>query len=235
MTTDRMLNIVLIIPALNEELGIAAVLNGLPSSIFSDIVVCDNGSTDRTAEIASSNGATVVFEPRRGYGSACLCALAYLKGKNYSDPIDLVVFLDADHSDNPSDIRAILQPFEDKKVELVIGSRVLGERETDALLFHQRFGNLLATALIRLFYGVRFTDLGPFRAVRWNALLALDMKDIDFGWTVEMQVKAAKNKWVCVEVPVNYRKRLGQSKISGTIKGSILAGYKIIWTIFKLL
>jgi glycosyltransferase involved in cell wall biosynthesis len=198
-------------------------------------VVCDNGSTDKTAEIASSNGASVIFEPRRGYGSACLCAISYLKNKNYPDPIDLVVFLDADYSDNPSDIHAILQPFEDKKVELVIGSRVLGEREAAALLFHQRFGNLLATMLIRLFYGVHFTDLGPFRAIRWNTLLALNMEDIDFGWTVEMQVKAAKNKMVCVEVPVNYRKRLGESKISGTIKGSILAGYKIIWTIFKLL
>lgn len=235
MTTYRKQNIVLIIPALNEELGIAAVLKGLPPSIFSEIVVCDNGSTDRTADVASSNGATVVFEPRRGYGSACLRAISYLKNNNYSDPIDLVVFLDADHSDNPADIYAIIQPFDDKKVELVIGSRVLGERETDALLFHQRFGNLLATTLIRLFYGVRFTDLGPFRAIRWNTLLALNMEDIDFGWTVEMQVKAAKNKLVCVEVPVNYRKRLGKSKISGTIKGSILAGYKIIWTIFKLL
>jgi hypothetical protein len=164
-----------------------------------------------------------------------LRAISYLRNKNYSDPIDLVVFLDADHSDNPLDIYAILKPFDDKKVELVIGSRVLGERETNALLFHQRFGNLLATTLIRLFYGVRFTDLGPFRAIRWNTLLALNMEDIDFGWTVEMQVKAAKNKMVCVEVPVNYRKRLGESKISGTIKGSILAGYKIIWTIFKLL
>jgi glycosyltransferase involved in cell wall biosynthesis len=235
MTTYRKQNIVLIIPALNEELGISAVLKGLPPSIFSEIVVCDNGSTDRTAEIASSNGATVVFESRRGYGSACLRAISYLKNKNHSVPIDLVVFLDADHSDNPSDIFAILKPFDDKKVELVIGSRVLGERETDALLFHQRFGNLLATTLIRLFYGVRFTDLGPFRAIRWNTLLVLNMEDIDFGWTVEMQVKAAKNKMVCVEVPVNYRKRLGESKISGTIKGSILAGYKIIWTIFKLL
>ena len=122
-----------------------------------------------------------------------------------------------------------------KEVSVAFVSEILGESETDALLLHQRFGNLLATMLIRLFYGVRFTDLGPFRAIRWNTLLALNMEDIDFGWTVEMQVKAAKNKLVCVEVPVNYRKRLGESKISGTIKGSILAGYKIIWTIFKLL
>jgi hypothetical protein len=118
---------------------------------------------------------------------------------------------------------------------MVIGSRVLGKREDDALLFHQQFGNKLATTLIKWLYGVNFTDLGPFRAIRWSALLALNMQDIDFGWTVEMQVKAAKNRWTCLEVPVNYRKRLGKSKISGTIKGSFMAGYKIIWTIFKLL
>jgi len=228
-------NIVLIIPALNEELGIEAVLKGLPSSIFYKIVVCDNGSTDRTAEVAAQLGATVIFEPRRGYGSACLAAMAYLKNNKRTHPIDLVVFLDADNSDNPADIFEILSPFEKKEVMMVIGSRVLGKREDDALLFHQQFGNKLATTLIKWLYGVKFTDLGPFRAIRWSALLALNMQDIDFGWTVEMQVKAAKNRWTCLEVPVNYRKRLGKSKISGTIKGSFMAGYKIIWTIFKLL
>jgi len=228
-------NIVLIIPALNEELGIEAVLKGLPPSIFYEIVVCDNGSTDRTAEVAGQFGATVIFEPRRGYGSACLAAMAYLKNNKRTHPIDLVVFLDADNSDNPADIFEILSPFEKKEVMMVIGSRVLGKREDDALLFHQQFGNKLATTLIKWLYGVKFTDLGPFRAIRWSALLALNMQDIDFGWTVEMQVKAAKNRWTCLEVPVNYRKRLGKSKISGTIKGSFMAGYKIIWTIFKLL
>jgi glycosyltransferase involved in cell wall biosynthesis len=228
-------NIVLIIPALNEELGIEAVLKGLPPSIFYEIVVCDNGSTDRTAEVAAQLGATVIFEPRRGYGSACLAAMAYLKNNKRTHPIDLVVFLDADNSDNPADIFDILSPFENKEVMMVIGSRVLGKREDDALLFHQQFGNKLATTLIKWLYGVKFTDLGPFRAIRWSALLALNMQDIDFGWTVEMQVKAAKNRWTCLEVPVNYRKRLGKSKISGTIKGSFMAGYKIIWTIFKLL
>jgi glycosyltransferase involved in cell wall biosynthesis len=228
-------NIVLIIPALNEELGIEAVLKGLPSFIFYEIVVCDNGSTDRTAEVAAQLGATVIFEPRRGYGSACLAAMAYLKNNKQTNPIDLVVFLDADNSDNPADIFEILSPFEKKEVMMVIGSRVLGKREDDALLFHQQFGNKLATTLIKWLYGVKFTDLGPFRAIRWSALLALNMHDIDFGWTVEMQVKAAKNRWTCLEVPVNYRKRLGKSKISGTIKGSFMAGYKIIWTIFKLL
>ena len=228
-------NIVLIIPALNEELGIEAVLKGLPPSIFYEIVVCDNGSTDRTAEVAAQLGATVIFEPRRGYGSACLAAMAYLKNNKQTNPIDLVVFLDADNSDNPADIFDILSPFEKKEVMMVIGSRVLGKREDDALLFHQQFGNKLATTLIKWLYGVKFTDLGPFRAIRWSALLALNMQDIDFGWTVEMQVKAAKNRWTCLEVPVNYRKRLGKSKISGTIKGSFMAGYKIIWTIFKLL
>jgi len=235
MTPNLRPNIVLIIPALNEELGIAAVLKGLPPSIFYEIVVCDNGSTDRTTEVAAQLGATVIFEPRRGYGSACLAAIEYLKNKNKINPIDLVVFLDADNSDNPADIFEILSPFEKKEVMMVIGSRVLGKREDDALLFHQQFGNKLATTLIKWLYGVKFTDLGPFRAIRWTALLALNMQDIDFGWTVEMQVKAAKNKWTCLEVPVNYRKRLGKSKISGTIKGSFLAGYKILWTIFKLL
>jgi glycosyltransferase involved in cell wall biosynthesis len=235
MTPNLRPNIVLIIPALNEELGIVAVLKGLPPSIFYEIVVCDNGSTDRTTEVAAQLGATVIFEPRRGYGSACLAAIEYLKNKNKINPIDLVVFLDADNSDNPADIFDILSPFEKKEVMMVIGSRVLGKREDDALLFHQQFGNRLATTLIKWLYGVKFTDLGPFRAIRWTALLALNMQDIDFGWTVEMQVKAAKNKWTCLEVPVNYRKRLGKSKISGTIKGSFLAGYKILWTIFKLL
>ena len=201
MSENNSQNIVLIIPALNEESGISAVLQALPPAIFSEIVVCDNGSTDKTAEVAAKGGATVI----------------------------------ADNSDHPSDIIKILKPFEKKEVMMVIGSRVLGEREKDALLFHQKFGNLLATSLIKWLYGTHFTDLGPFRAVRWNALISLNMQDIDFGWTVEMQVKVAKNKWSFVEVPVNYRKRLGKSKISGTFKGSILAGYKILWTIFKLL
>jgi len=235
MSENNSQNIVLIIPALNEESGISAVLQALPPAIFSEIVVCDNGSTDKTAEVAAKGGATVIFEPRKGYGSACLAAIAYLKNKIQTQAIDIVVFLDADNSDHPSDIIKILKPFEKKEVMMVIGSRVLGEREKDALLFHQKFGNLLATSLIKWLYGTHFTDLGPFRAVRWNALISLNMQDIDFGWTVEMQVKVAKNKWSFVEVPVNYRKRLGKSKISGTFKGSILAGYKILWTIFKLL
>jgi glycosyltransferase involved in cell wall biosynthesis len=198
-------------------------------------VVVDNGSTDRTADIAIQAGATVIVEPRKGYGSACLAAISYLEHKFGSEYIELIVFLDADHSDDPTDIHAILEPFKQDDVSLVIGSRVLGKREADALLFHQQFGNLLATTLIYWFFGKKFTDLGPFRAIRWSALLALNMQDIDFGWTVEMQVKAAKYHWKCIEVPVGYRKRIGKSKISGTLKGSILAGYKILWTIFKLL
>jgi hypothetical protein len=146
-----------------------------------------------------------------------------------------VVFLDADNSDDPSDLIDLLKPFEKKEVMMVIGSRVLGNQKDNALLVHQQFGNWLATSLIHYLYGVSFTDLGPFRAIRWHALMALEMQDTNFGWTVEMQVKAAKNKWTCVEVPVSYRKRVGRSKISGTLRGSILAGYKILWTIFKLL
>lgn len=164
-----------------------------------------------------------------------MCAIRYLKSKKSNEEPDLVVFLDADYSDNPSDIYHLLKPFENNEVKMVIGSRVLGNREKDALLVHQRFGNLLATFLIRMLYGAHFTDLGPFRAVRWQSLLDLDMQDVDFGWTVEMQVKAAKYKWKWEEVPVNYRKRIGESKISGTISGSFLAGNKIITTIFKLL
>lgn len=235
MATRLPENIVLIMPALNEELGIAAVLNGLPLSLFAEIVVVDNGSTDRTAEIASKFGANVIVEPRKGYGSACLAAISYLTKKPESEKLDLIVFLDADYSDDPADISTILEPFKQEEVKMVVGSRVLGKREANALLFHQQFGNLLATTLIRWFFGIKFTDLGPFRAIRWAALLDLNMQDIDFGWTVEMQVKAAKKKWTCMEVPVGYRKRLGKSKISGTIKGSILAGHKILWTIFKLL
>lgn len=191
------------------------------------VVVCDNGSRDRTGEAARARGALVVREERRGYGSACLRALAILR----DDPPDAVLFLDADGSDDPAEAAALIEPLAAGRADLVIGSRTLGERERGALTPQARFGNWLATGLIRLFHGARWTDLGPFRAVRWDALERLGMRDRDFGWTVEMQVKAARAGLRGMEVPVRYRKRIGRSKISGTLTGAVRAGIKILGTI----
>lgn len=215
-----------IIPAYNEEEAIGRVIGDIPSAVR-QVVVVDNGSTDGTAAAATAAGARVVHEARRGYGQACLSGLAVL-----DDP-QVVVFLDGDYSDYPEEIPALLAPIEAGEADLVIGSRVSGERQKGALTPQQRFGNWLATRLIRLFFGVRFTDLGPFRAVEAGALRRLEMADRDFGWTVEMQVKAARLGLRCVEVPVRYRVRIGTSKISGTLKGTLRAGHKILWTIFR--
>lgn len=216
-----------VIPALDEAESIGAVLDSLPRAFLRRLVVCDNGSRDGTADVARAHGALVVPEPRRGYGSACLRALAVLR----EDPPDTVLFLDADGSDDPADLPSLLQPIADGRADLVIGSRALGEREPGALTPQARFGNALATALIRTFYGAHWTDLGPFRAVRWEALERLGMRDPDFGWTVEMQVKAARAGLRGVEVPVRYRRRVGRSKIAGTLSGSVRAGVKILGTI----
>jgi glycosyltransferase involved in cell wall biosynthesis len=216
-----------VIPALNEEPSIGAVVAGLPRSLVHRVVVCDNGSTDRTAEVARAAGAEVVAEPRRGYGAACLRALAVLR----ADPPDIVLFVDADQSDDLGDTAALLAPIVEGRAALAIGSRALGGAEPGALTPVQRFGNWLATRLLRLLYGVAATDLGPFRAIRWDALESLEMRDRDFGWTVEMQVKAARRGVTAVDVPVRYRRRVGRSKISGTVRGSILAGAKILGTI----
>ncbi|HEY4683757.1 MAG TPA: glycosyltransferase family 2 protein [Candidatus Acidoferrales bacterium] len=218
----------LIIPALNEEQAIGGVLASLPLEWFSQILVADNGSTDRTAWIAGNAGAEVVREARRGYGSACLAALARLQPE-----IEIVVFMDGDASDDPADLPAIVEPILRGEAELVIGSRTLGRSEPGALTRQQRLGNWLATRFINWCYGVRFTDLGPFRAIRRDALERLRMADRDYGWTVEMQVKAARQPLRVVEVPVHYRPRVGRSKISRTIKGSILAGMKILWTVLR--
>ncbi len=219
----------LIIPAFNEEQAIGGVLASLPLEWFSQILVADNGSTDRTAWIAGNAGAEVVREPRRGYGSACLAALARLRPE-----IEIVVFMDGDASDDPADLPAIVQPILRGEADLVVGSRTLGRCEPGALTPQQRLGNWLATRLVRWLYGVRFTDLGPFRAIYREALERLHMADPNYGWTVEMQVKAAQQKLRVSEVPVHYRPRVGRSKISGTIKGSILAGLKILWMVVRL-
>lgn len=229
----RELRVDVIIPAQNEEASIGRVIADIPPHAVHKIIVADNGSTDATALHARNAGAIVLDAPLSGYGNACLTAITYLKALPIAEQPDIVVFLDGDYSDYPGELPLLVAPIANDGVDMVIGSRVLGRREEGALQPHQVFGNRLATRLIRLFFNYRFTDLGPFRAIRWKSLLDLDMRDRDYGWTVEMQVKAAKLKLHCTEVPVSYRKRIGKSKISGTVKGTILAGYKILWTIFK--
>ena len=224
-----------IIPAYNEELSIANVLNDIPKGLVREVIVCNNASTDNTAEEARNQGATVIDQPLKGYGNACLAGIAHIRSKEESNYPDIVVFLDGDYSDHPEQMPELIAPILNDNKDLVIGSRALGELESGAMMPQQIFGNWLATTLIRLFYGYEFTDLGPFRAIRFPKLLEIDMQDRDFGWTVEMQVKAAKLKLQCTEIPVKYRKRIGVSKVSGTVRGTLLAGHKILWTIFKLL
>ena len=219
-------SISVIIPAFNEERAIGKVLDEIPRRV-AEVIVVDNGSTDSTAAVAQSRGATVVHEPVRGYGQACLRGLSALSAA------DIVVFLDGDYSDFPEEMPTLYEPIQMGLADLVVGSRVLGQREKGALLPQARFGNWLSTRLIQWLFGVSFTDLGPFRAIDYTALKRLEMCDRDFGWTVEMQVKAARLELRCIEVPVRYRKRIGTSKISGTISGSVRAGCKILWTIFR--
>lgn len=223
-----------IIPAYNEESSIGLVLKDIPS-IVREVIVCNNASTDSTVAVARAAGATVVDQPQKGYGSACLKGIEYIQQKSAEDQPDIVVFLDGDYSDHPEELTMLIEPILMEDYDLVIGSRALGAMEKGAMMPQQIFGNWLATNLIRLFYRYDFTDLGPFRAIKWKKLLEIDMQDPDFGWTVEMQVKAAKYKLKSIEKAVTYRKRVGVSKVSGTIRGTILAGHKILWTIFKLL
>ncbi len=223
--------IIVIIPAFNEEKSIAKVVEEIPENLISEIIVVNNGSTDKTAEAAGKTKATVLNEPRPGYGNACLKGIDYCKRQN-SQP-DIIVFLDGDYSDYPEEMGTLVKPILENKADLVIGSRALGIKEKGSMTPQQIFGNWLATRLLKLFFKVRFTDLGPFRAIRFSALLDLNMQDKTYGWTVEMQLKSAKQKLRCVEVPVRYRKRIGVSKISGTVKGTIMAGYKILYTLFK--
>ena len=224
-----------IIPAYNEEESIGLVLADIPKDWIRDVIVCNNTSTDATAVVAQKAGAIVVDQPQKGYGSACLKGIEYIKSRPVEEQPDIVVFLDGDYSDHPEELPNVVRPIIEKDRDLVIGSRAIGKLERGSMMPQQVFGNWLATSLIKLFYRYSFTDLGPFRAIKWRKLLDLNMEDPDFGWTVEMQVKAAKYKLSFEEVPVSYRRRVGVSKVSGTIRGTILAGHKILWTIFKLL
>ncbi len=220
----------LIIPALNEEPVIGRTLACVPRTLFSSIIVADNGSTDRTAELARAAGATVVSEPERGYGAACLRALAAVP-----EGVEAVVFLQADCSEDPREADRLLAPILDGRADLVIGSRTLGGAEPGSLLPHQVFGNWLATTLIRWIYGFRYTDLGPFRAIRLEALRRLDMRDRNYGWTVEMQVRALQHGLRILEIPVSYRPRAaGENKVSGNLAASVRAGIKILWTVVRL-
>lgn len=220
-----------IIPAFNEGESIPLVIGDIPTKLVNEIVVVNNASSDATASRAKEAGATVIHESRRGYGRACLAGIDYLK--NGKEKPDVVVFLDADYSDNPAEMPRVVEPIVKDEADLVIGSRALGNREPGAMKPQQLFGNWLATRLMKLFYQATFTDLGPFRAIRFDRLLELEMSDKTFGWTVEMQVKAIKKGLRCTEVPVSYKKRIGVSKISGTLAGTFKAGYKILLTIFK--
>jgi glycosyltransferase involved in cell wall biosynthesis len=219
-----------VIPALNEEASLPLVLAALPHPPVRRVVVADNGSADGTARVAREGGAVVVPAARRGYGSACLAGLDHLRR---NDPPDVVVFVDADFSDSPEELPRLVAPILAGEADLVIGSRVLGRRERGALLPQARAGNLVACLLIRLLYRHRYTDLGPFRAARWDALERLGMSDPNFGWTAEMQVKALRHGLRVTEVPVSYRKRVGVSKITGTVTGTVRAGYKILWTVLR--
>lgn len=228
MIADK--KIVVIIPAFNEEESLPKVIKDIPGFV-DEIIVVNNGSTDRTVEAAINAGATVLTENEKGYGAACLKGIDYLQNRNF----DIVVFLDGDYSDYPEEIYLIVNPILNDDYDFVIGSRMVGKREKGAMLPQALFGNWLASFLIRIFWGYKFTDLGPFRAIEYSSLLKLEMQDRNFGWTVEMQIKASKQKLRTIEVPVSYRKRIGQSKVTGTIKGTVKASVKILYLIFKSL
>ena len=219
------------IPAFNEQNSIGKVLADLPKDMLSTIIVVDNNSSDKTKEEAKLGGAIVLEQKIQGYGASCLKGINFLF--EHETPPDIIVFLDADYSDYPDQLPLLIDPILHQEYDMVIGSRSLGQRENGSMTIPQIFGNWLATRMISILFGVHYSDLGPFRAIKTEQLNALEMRDLTYGWTVEMQVKAAKLGLRTIDVPVNYRKRIGVSKISGTVKGTILAGYKIITTILK--
>ncbi len=219
-----------IIPAFNEEDSIGKVIRDIPT-IVRHVVVANNGSSDHTKKVAEAAGAIVLDEPQKGYGKACLTAMDYLK--NLEEQADIIVFLDGDYSDYPEQLLDLVKPIVEQNYDMVIGSRALGKREGGSMTLPQVFGNWLATTLMRCIYKTNYTDLGPFRAIKWEQLKALGMVDENYGWTIEMQIKAAQAGLKTTEIPVDYRKRIGISKVSGTVKGVFGAGYKILWTIYK--
>jgi glycosyltransferase involved in cell wall biosynthesis len=223
--------IVVIVPAYNEENSIAKVIHDLPAKLVSEIIVVDNNSTDNTSNKAKQAGATVLFQQLKGYGNACLTGIEYLKKMKI--PPSIVVFIDGDYSDYPEQLPVVIKPIIEEDYDMVIGSRNLGLKAKGSMTPQQVLGNKLATTLMKWLYKTNYTDLGPFRAIKYSSLLALNMADKNYGWTVEMQLKAAKLKMKTREVAVNYRNRIGVSKVSGTVKGTLGAGYKIITTIFR--
>jgi glycosyltransferase involved in cell wall biosynthesis len=232
-TACRLCDVFVIIPALNEERSLPFVLGDLPP--VGKVIVVDNGSTDATARVAEDAKALVVSEPARGYGAACLRGLAQIEQLVVAGepPPSIVVFLDGDYSDYPEFLPELVRPIIEGRADFVLGSRMLGQRESGAMPPQSVFGNWLACFLMRILFRAQYTDLGPFRAIRYESLKGLGMVDRNFGWTVEMQIKAARGGLRIEEVPVPYRRRIGQSKISGTILGSVKAGYKILYLIGK--
>ena len=217
-----------IIPAYNEEQSIAKVINDIPKNIVDEVIVVNNNSTDKTVECAQNAGATVLNQTFQGYGAACLSGIDYCKEKDF----DIIVFLDGDYSDYPEEIEQVIKPIIEEDYDFIVGSRVLGKREKGALPFQSQIGSIIAGILINFFWKIKYTDLGPFRAIKFAKLLELDMQDKWYGWTVEMQIKAAQKKYKTKEVPVQYRKRIGKSKVTGTIKGTFMASVIILKTIF---
>ena len=225
-----MADIKVIIPAINEEDSIGLVVSELPKHV-SEIVVVDNGSSDDTVANAKKAGATVITENRKGYGFACLRGLNYISERSKTP--DIIVFIDGDYSDYPEELDKVVAPILENDIDFVIGARKKSLREPGSMTPQQVFGNKLATFLMRLFFGSKFTDLGPFRAIKYEKLKELKMQDTTYGWTVEMQLKILRKKMSYIEVPVRYKRRIGISKVSGTVKGTIFAGIKILGWIFK--